>query len=517
MPKNFVGGILLDPEGCILLVKRSVTDTDMPGLWSLPGGAVNEGEGDKGALVREFREEVGLSIRIGERITSVNRVGWLVNIYVVYALDTSPDTSRDPMIVDARYYGLDQFPDAIVLEAAIPVNRYILSKLDVITPRDHHLAVESIFASLFYSYVNPALALFEDIPGWELVRHIITAVPRRKFRSAIPILLSDMSTEAKSNAATAEFLFALWTILDDLCDKRKARHGAQTVHERFGIARTASFLFSVLAQLRAPLTKVLPPSAVDQVIDSMAACGLGQFNRFKSTVATPSTHLTSSVMRSSFLGVSWAAGLDATNCEIESAFIRNFYHDSAEFGQLLNDYLCLVNHGGIEDLRARADNYGLLLLREAASEADACALDRLAVAGTDFYETARLELLEMLEKYGVLEIVRRELQARQDRLLDDVLRSTLHSDKKNVLVGWLQSSCITIIPQGPMRYVNMREGINNFIDSVDNLCYGLSQWPELDKKPSQLRCQDESLWYRPESIVEYCIGRNSRNPWPYHL
>ena len=49
-------GILLDPEGRLLLLHR--TDNDM---WSLPGGAVEPGETLEETAVREVREEVGLT------------------------------------------------------------------------------------------------------------------------------------------------------------------------------------------------------------------------------------------------------------------------------------------------------------------------------------------------------------------------------------------------------------------------------------------------------------------------
>lgn len=56
-PKIGVQGALFDREDRILLEKRKDD-----GLWGLPAGWVESGEGPENALIREFREETGLDI-----------------------------------------------------------------------------------------------------------------------------------------------------------------------------------------------------------------------------------------------------------------------------------------------------------------------------------------------------------------------------------------------------------------------------------------------------------------------
>ncbi len=48
-----------------MLLKRRDDDPIFPGYWDLPGGGVDAGEDLAGTLVREFREETGLSVRVG--------------------------------------------------------------------------------------------------------------------------------------------------------------------------------------------------------------------------------------------------------------------------------------------------------------------------------------------------------------------------------------------------------------------------------------------------------------------
>jgi 8-oxo-dGTP diphosphatase len=68
-----VGAVIKDRTGRLLLIKRG-HDPDK-GLWSIPGGRIEDGETDKEALVREVREETGLIVTAGPLIGSVRRPG----------------------------------------------------------------------------------------------------------------------------------------------------------------------------------------------------------------------------------------------------------------------------------------------------------------------------------------------------------------------------------------------------------------------------------------------------------
>jgi ADP-ribose pyrophosphatase YjhB (NUDIX family) len=54
-----VAGILRNEEGHILLQRRSDN-----GLWGLPGGSVEIGESVRDAIIREVREETGLTVDV---------------------------------------------------------------------------------------------------------------------------------------------------------------------------------------------------------------------------------------------------------------------------------------------------------------------------------------------------------------------------------------------------------------------------------------------------------------------
>ena len=57
-------GLCRDPEGRVLLARNSDA-SEFPGLWGLPGGGVEQGEHPDDAVVREFAEETGLTVRAG--------------------------------------------------------------------------------------------------------------------------------------------------------------------------------------------------------------------------------------------------------------------------------------------------------------------------------------------------------------------------------------------------------------------------------------------------------------------
>jgi ADP-ribose pyrophosphatase YjhB (NUDIX family) len=66
-----VGAVIKDDQGRLLLIKRG--HAPGAGLWSLPGGRIEPGETDAEALVREMREETGLTVEPGQLVGIVRR------------------------------------------------------------------------------------------------------------------------------------------------------------------------------------------------------------------------------------------------------------------------------------------------------------------------------------------------------------------------------------------------------------------------------------------------------------
>ena len=105
-----VGAIITDPAGRLLLIKRG--HEPEAGRWSLPGGRIEPGESDQQALVREVREETGLTVTPGRLIGTVDRPqpGGRVLVIRDYAAEvTGGDLTAGDDAADARWVSLPGF------------------------------------------------------------------------------------------------------------------------------------------------------------------------------------------------------------------------------------------------------------------------------------------------------------------------------------------------------------------------------------------------------------------------
>jgi 8-oxo-dGTP diphosphatase len=56
-----VAAALIDPDGRVLIAQRPPGKT-LAGLWEFPGGKIEAGETPEDALIRELREELGITV-----------------------------------------------------------------------------------------------------------------------------------------------------------------------------------------------------------------------------------------------------------------------------------------------------------------------------------------------------------------------------------------------------------------------------------------------------------------------
>ena len=74
--------VIYNSQNEVLAVQRSET-MRMPLKWEFPGGKVEAGETEKEALIREIREELGLTIFPEKRMQPVNHRYETVTIFLV--------------------------------------------------------------------------------------------------------------------------------------------------------------------------------------------------------------------------------------------------------------------------------------------------------------------------------------------------------------------------------------------------------------------------------------------------
>jgi 8-oxo-dGTP diphosphatase len=68
-----VGAVLCDGAGRLLLILRG--HEPGKGLWSIPGGRIEPGETDQQAVIREVREETGLTVTCGRLLGAAELPG----------------------------------------------------------------------------------------------------------------------------------------------------------------------------------------------------------------------------------------------------------------------------------------------------------------------------------------------------------------------------------------------------------------------------------------------------------
>jgi 8-oxo-dGTP diphosphatase len=121
-----VGAVVIDRRERVLLVRRGRPPS--LGVWTLPGGHVDDGESLEDAVVREVREETALDARVVGPlgVVPVAREGfaYMIHEYLLVPLDdgaTVAPVAPGDDAADARWArrdeleGLGVWPDVVVL------------------------------------------------------------------------------------------------------------------------------------------------------------------------------------------------------------------------------------------------------------------------------------------------------------------------------------------------------------------------------------------------------------------
>ncbi len=110
--------VLLERDGLVLLMRRAGTGF-FDGLYSLPGGHVEEGESLRATAVREMREELGIELAesalavvgVVHRRSDTNRIDFFLRASVWQGEPVIAETDRCD---DLRWCAPDALPEATV-------------------------------------------------------------------------------------------------------------------------------------------------------------------------------------------------------------------------------------------------------------------------------------------------------------------------------------------------------------------------------------------------------------------
>ena len=120
-----VGAVLRDAAGRVLAARR-----ERPAGWELPGGKVEPGETEPAALVRELREELGVTVEVGERIGPDVPIdpNFLLRAWTVALINGEPAALEH---AELRWLA----PDELDTVPWLPADRPIIASLATHRPR----------------------------------------------------------------------------------------------------------------------------------------------------------------------------------------------------------------------------------------------------------------------------------------------------------------------------------------------------------------------------------------------
>jgi 8-oxo-dGTP diphosphatase len=120
-----VGAVLRDAHGRVLAARRR-----RPAGWELPGGKVEPGETEPAALVRELREELGITVEVGDRVGPDVPIGadLLLHAWTAALTDGEPAALEH---AELRWLA----PDELDTVPWLPADRPIITSLTIRQPR----------------------------------------------------------------------------------------------------------------------------------------------------------------------------------------------------------------------------------------------------------------------------------------------------------------------------------------------------------------------------------------------
>jgi 8-oxo-dGTP diphosphatase len=106
-----------------VLVARRKEEGERAGLWEFPGGKVEPGEGERAALARELREELGVRVQVGELYSRLEHIYPDLQVELaLYRARLHDDEEPRPLTAqELRWVPLRELPALSFCEADVPV------------------------------------------------------------------------------------------------------------------------------------------------------------------------------------------------------------------------------------------------------------------------------------------------------------------------------------------------------------------------------------------------------------
>lgn len=116
-----VGAIIVNDKGEVFMARRGPLAKNERGLWEFPGGSVEFGERLADALVREIREEYGITITVGPLLDVVDHIledegqHWVSPTYICRIQAGEPRILEPGKCTEIGWFAPDQVPEDITV------------------------------------------------------------------------------------------------------------------------------------------------------------------------------------------------------------------------------------------------------------------------------------------------------------------------------------------------------------------------------------------------------------------
>jgi 8-oxo-dGTP diphosphatase len=125
--------IIIFPPNKILLIKRATVP--FKGYWALPGGRVDPGETVEQTIVREVKEETGLTVEIMSKVGEYHEQGvqggveydYYPACFLVKTID-GETKKQESEIEEIKLFSLNEIPEALAFEHAKMVKDYVATR-----------------------------------------------------------------------------------------------------------------------------------------------------------------------------------------------------------------------------------------------------------------------------------------------------------------------------------------------------------------------------------------------------
>jgi len=110
-------------RGGMVLVTLRRPKGERASLWEFPGGKVEPGEGERAALARELKEELGVRVQIGEEVARVEHIypDLQVELALYRCALHEKEEPRALQCEEVRWISKGELPGLPFCEADVPV------------------------------------------------------------------------------------------------------------------------------------------------------------------------------------------------------------------------------------------------------------------------------------------------------------------------------------------------------------------------------------------------------------